>query len=311
MQRPDVAPGCKVAAIESPMISGACPVDQRGFTYLVVIFLVALLGVTSLATGLVWRFEQQRAREAELVFIGREFARAIASYRAVAETAPQPWPRTLDALLRDSRSQTVRRHLRKIYRDPFTHRAEWGLIRTPDGGIVGVYSLGAGRPIRRVEAPGLTVRGNATYEEWLFLAEGAPGVVRDARQGIWMASAPPVKSVPGAPVSRPGEGAAQSIAGGDTSSSPAASAAAGTSIGAAAGSSAVTGSTTPSNTPPRKAAPRTDCARLARNDASTCTEVTARFDAESGAACQASAQARAAQCESGQDITVQLAVRYF
>jgi type II secretory pathway pseudopilin PulG len=179
---------------------------QQGFTYLAVMFLVALMGLTATATAIVWRIEQRRADEAELLFAGAEFVRAIEAYRAVAPSVPQPWPVTLEQLLRDPRTPGVRRYLRRIYRDPVARSARWGLIRTPQGGIVGVYSQSTARPIRRMPPPGLVVRDGGTYAEWLFVAAGAPSIVRDARSGGWVASGPPPVAVPGAvPAQRPGQ----------------------------------------------------------------------------------------------------------
>jgi len=34
-----------------------------------------------------------------------------------------------------------RRHLRRLYPDPITNSAERGLVKAPDGGVMGVYSL--------------------------------------------------------------------------------------------------------------------------------------------------------------------------
>ncbi len=182
------------------------PCHQRGFTYLAVLFLVALMGIAATGTAIVWRVEQQRANEVELLFAGGEFARAIEAFRAVSPSVPQPWPRTLEDLLRDPRTPGIRRHLRKIYTDPFTRSNEWGLVRTPQGGIVGVHSLSRTRPIRRNPVPGMTIRDGGTHAEWLFVAPGAPAIVRDARTGGWVASGPapspaaPSAAVPAAPV---------------------------------------------------------------------------------------------------------------
>ncbi|MCE2949104.1 MAG: type II secretion system protein [bacterium] len=169
-----------------------------GFTYLAVLFLLSLAGITATATAIVWRIEHQREQEVELLFIGGEFTRAIESYRSVAPNVPQPWPRTLDDLVRDPRTPAVRRHLRRIYLDPLRRNSDWGLIRTPEGGIVGVHSLSSRVPVRRTPAGGLVVRDPERYTGWLFVASGAPAIVRDARSGLWMATGP------AAPVAAPG-----------------------------------------------------------------------------------------------------------
>jgi hypothetical protein len=55
----------------------------------------------------------------------------------------------LEKLLLDDRFPTVKRHLRKIFFDPMTGTREWGLIRQPGVGIVGIHSLSAQAPFKR------------------------------------------------------------------------------------------------------------------------------------------------------------------
>ena len=51
-----------------------------GFTYLGVLFALALLGMSLAAAGSVWTIESRRAREAELLWTGNQFRNAISSY---------------------------------------------------------------------------------------------------------------------------------------------------------------------------------------------------------------------------------------
>lgn len=287
-------PGSRRAAAPQPRCHRRC----AGFTYLAVLFLLALAGITATATGIVWRIEHQREQEVELRFAGVEFARAIESYRAVAPNAAQPWPRSLDDLLRDPRTPGVRRHLRKIYRDPVHRSAEWGLIRTQDGGIVGVHSLSLRRPIRRLPSTGMTVREPDRYAGWLFVAAGAPPIVRDSRSGMWMAAGPtaPIPAAPGQPAPAPASSPVPD-GGGATAASP-----------AAVSTVTPAATTKPATQPPR---PRPGCSVVARNDQTTCAAVAQRFGSTDGDACMASAAAREAQCSAGQEVTTSLAVRYF
>jgi hypothetical protein len=78
----------------------------------------------------------------------------------------------LEDLLQDERYPNVRRYLRRIYRDPMTGKNEWGLVKAPDGGIVGVHSLAEGRPLKSAdfsEADAAFVAVE-TYAEWKFVA---------------------------------------------------------------------------------------------------------------------------------------------
>ena len=98
---------------------------QLGATYLLMLFAVAALGLGLARFGSLWATAAQREREVELIFIGGEFARAIASYRAAGPAATRDGPQELEDLLLDPRFPFVRRHLRKLYRDPMSGQADW------------------------------------------------------------------------------------------------------------------------------------------------------------------------------------------
>jgi hypothetical protein len=84
------------------------------------------------------------------------------------------------------------RHLRRIFVDPMTRRAEWGLLRQPDGGIRGVYSLSTGRPFRTDDLPGGLTAG-ATYADWKFTVDDAAPAPAG---GVAAAGAVPVGGAP-------------------------------------------------------------------------------------------------------------------
>lgn len=155
---------------------------QRGFTYLGVLFLIGLLTLAAAAAGAVWSTVQQRDKEVELVFVGRQFASAIERYRArsdrLAEVPARAYPDSLDALLNDTRDSMPKHHLRRLYIDPITGEAQWGLIRLPDGGIVGVHSLSARRPYARTfVTPDFSTPSTTSYRDWHFVAPSAQGLL--------------------------------------------------------------------------------------------------------------------------------------
>jgi type II secretory pathway pseudopilin PulG len=113
--------------------------SEGGFTYLLLLLAVAIGSAGLAALGMQWRTMMQREREAELIFRGREIAAAIAAYRN-AMPGLQQWPRSFDDLLDDRRGPTLRRHLRRLYTDPFTGKADWMPTPTEDGGFRGVRS---------------------------------------------------------------------------------------------------------------------------------------------------------------------------
>src|SRR5215203_3047104 len=101
---------------------------HHGYTYLALLFVIALMGAGLAAVGIFWHTAQMRAKERELLYIGDQYKKAIERYYKEGKT----YPRELRQLIRDQRTPDVRRYLRKLYPDPVTNKNEWGLIKTPD-----------------------------------------------------------------------------------------------------------------------------------------------------------------------------------
>ena len=120
--------------------------SQRGFTYLAALIVVALMGGGLAVYGEMASHARQREKEAELVWIGNQFREAIGLYYQRSPGAAKRYPEKLDELLQDSRFLSRQRYLRRIYTDPMTGNAQWGLVQAPQGGVMGVYSLAAGKP---------------------------------------------------------------------------------------------------------------------------------------------------------------------
>ncbi|HEX8990018.1 MAG TPA: type II secretion system protein, partial [Rhodocyclaceae bacterium] len=144
---------------------------QGGFTYLGLLFAVALAGVALAATGVVWSVERQREREAELLFVGEQFRDAIASYYERSPGLVKRYPAKLEDLLKDDRFPNVQRHLRQIYADPVRGKREWGIVPAPEGGIMGVFSLATAKPIKQAGfAPQLAgLENKRRYADWQFV----------------------------------------------------------------------------------------------------------------------------------------------
>jgi type II secretory pathway pseudopilin PulG len=189
---------------------------QGGFTYLVMLLAVAVIGLGLTATAEVWSVSNQRVKERELLFVGREIRNAIKSY---AQATPGPVPRfpaKLDDLLQDNRYPGVKRHLRKLYRDPMTGAAEWGLIQAPGGGVQGVYSLSDAKPIKTsaFDYEDRALEGATSYQGWRFVHEPAsvPAAAPAPAAAAPAAPAPSAAAPPAAALGAPAAAGAASPA---------------------------------------------------------------------------------------------------
>lgn len=162
---------------------------QGGFTYLGLIVLVTVIGMVGAATLKVDALLRRAAAEEALLGIGAEFSAALASYAAATPQGQLPQPPTLQELLKDPRSPALRRHLRKIFIDPVTGSAEWGIVYVGDrAGVIGVYSLSQAKPLKigNFDARFLGFDNKQRISDWKFTA----GLAQVA---------PPPGSVPAAP----------------------------------------------------------------------------------------------------------------
>lgn len=143
---------------------------NAGYTYIGLLILVALLGLALSAAAELTSTALQRERELELLFVGAAYAEAIDSYRRHSPGA-RTFPEKLEDLMKDPRLPVVRRHIRKLYPDPMTGTMDWGLVRGPGNGIVGVYSKSEDAPIKQANFPRrFNFAGAKSYQEWKFIA---------------------------------------------------------------------------------------------------------------------------------------------
>jgi type II secretory pathway pseudopilin PulG len=158
------------------MSSGSSSRLQGGFTYLAMLFAVAVIGLGLAATGEVWVQSNQREKEKELLFVGNQYRKAITLYYERTPGTVKRYPEKLEDLLLDKRQVSVQRYLRKLYPDPMTGKAEWGLIMIKQAGgegIVGVYSKSGLAPIKTSGflARDRTFEGANHFSDWKFFHE--------------------------------------------------------------------------------------------------------------------------------------------
>ena len=140
----------------------------RGFTYLTALFVVALMGAGYATVGEMWHTTSMRDKEQELLHIGDQYRRAIERYYVAG---PRRYPRTLEDLVKDPRAPTTQRHIRQLYPDPITGSSEWGLVKAPDGGIMGVHSTSQEAPIKQdnFKLRDRDFMAAKSYADWKFI----------------------------------------------------------------------------------------------------------------------------------------------
>ena len=141
---------------------------ETGFSYLMVMLAVTLMGFLMTVAAKQWKTIIQRELEMDLLAKGMEIQAALALYSATAKAGRvmpgEIYPHTLAELTRPPKP-----FLRKVYLDPVGH-GEWELLRAPTGGIMGVRSTSKLRPIKQNNFP-LVVRhfqGKPTHHDWVF-----------------------------------------------------------------------------------------------------------------------------------------------
>ena len=154
----------------------ARPAAQRGFTYLAVLAMLALLGIALAAVGTRWADRAQREREQELLRVGRLYAQAILAYHHGSPGSDKTWPKSIDDLQLDPRMLGTVRYLRAPYTDPMTPGQPFGLVRAADDTIHGVYSTSTATPFRQgIVDLGVVVLSPAQhYSDWQFIPKADP-----------------------------------------------------------------------------------------------------------------------------------------
>lgn len=142
--------------------------NDRGVTYLALMFSIVLIGISASATAHQWTVMVQREKEADLVAKGIEIQNALSLYSATMKIgrvmSTEVYPQSLAELTRGQKP-----FLRRVYQDPISG-GDWEYLRAPTGGIMGVRSKSKAKPIKTGDFP-LAVRhleGRKSYHDWVF-----------------------------------------------------------------------------------------------------------------------------------------------
>lgn len=145
--------------------------NTRGIVLLALLLTMALGSIAAMTALNTWATVRQREDEQELLFIGQQFQAALLSYYQ-RSPGVKTLPSTLEQLLEDDRFPMPVRHLRRVYLDPMTGQADWGLVRE-NNRIRGVYSLSHRAPIKQANFPPRleALENKASYDQWKFLVD--------------------------------------------------------------------------------------------------------------------------------------------
>jgi type II secretory pathway pseudopilin PulG len=173
-----------------------------GFTYIGALVIVTVMGIMLGIVGQSWQTIMKREREEELIWRGMQYLNAIEKWYKPAAGQHVSTPlQDLKHLVKDPRSLSTVRYLRRLYPDPVTDK-EWQVIKDPNRGIVGVASTSEAKPLKRGNFPEALkeFEGKSKYSEWQFVYKfqqpGQPG--RPTSPTV--TGAPPTS---GSPVSTP------------------------------------------------------------------------------------------------------------
>lgn len=98
--------------------SPARPTDQGGYAMAVLLVMLAIMGIALSVAMPLWRTVVQREKEEELIFRGRQYARAIGLFQRRFANA---YPPSFDVLVEQ-------KFLRKKFKDPMTEDGEFQVL---------------------------------------------------------------------------------------------------------------------------------------------------------------------------------------
>jgi type II secretory pathway pseudopilin PulG len=154
-----------------PMVNSRLPLVERGFTYLLLLFMVAIFSISAAIASEYWMTVVKREQEKELLFIGNQYRLAIKRFYESPASGEKSYPRALKDLLQDPRTPAVSRYIRRLYPDPMTGAQEWGVVRDEKGGIQGVFSISTEVPLKQAgfDSMDSEFEKKSQYSAWKFI----------------------------------------------------------------------------------------------------------------------------------------------
>ncbi len=155
---------------------------MRGYALIAALLMVLAASLAAALAVHCAQTEAQREREAQLLFVGDQYRQALRSYYLQRPAGgAQQYPETLEALLADTRFAHPARHLRRLFVDPMTGRADW-VVERSQGRIVGLHSRSEAVPLRHANFSSVDAGFSSaeTYAQWTFSAPVAAGTAAPA-----------------------------------------------------------------------------------------------------------------------------------
>ncbi|OGW37683.1 MAG: hypothetical protein A2010_03540 [Nitrospirae bacterium GWD2_57_9] len=143
----------------------------NGFTYVSLLAAIVVIGITLGSAGKSWQAISAREKEKELLFRGNQYREAIIKYRN-AIPGIQRYPPSIEELLKDSRTVTGKRYLRRKFKDPISGEDFVEIRDVATRGIIGMHSPSEKEPLQKKNFPDpyREFEGKTKYSEWLFQA---------------------------------------------------------------------------------------------------------------------------------------------
>jgi len=164
------------ALIQPAATDAPCCRNQRGVTYIMVMFAIVLMGISMTVVSKQWTVVMKRDKEAELLFRGNRIKTAIEAYAAAYEVEKSRrtnrYPLSLDQL-----TQKPKRYLPVVYKDPITGQ-DFELIKV-GAEIRGVKSRSKDKPFDQVH-----FKNAETYDQIAFQVQAAAAQPSIPGQGL-------------------------------------------------------------------------------------------------------------------------------
>ncbi len=152
------------------MRNGKVRAYLSGFSFIGLLIMLFIIGLALAEAGALYSQERKREREKELLKIGDQFRIAIGRYYNESPGLVKQYPPDLQALLKDNRGPQPKRYLRRIPRDPINNSEIWGTVLSGEGGIMGIYSSAAGKPLKTSNFRPIykSFENKQNYSDWRF-----------------------------------------------------------------------------------------------------------------------------------------------